>query len=71
MISEDGNDRVLEEIIELLNEYKDIVVEDILDGLPLVRIIWHCMDLIPKASFLKKASYRLTPTKNEELNVQV
>ena len=29
------------------------------------------MDLIPKPSFPNKAPYRLTPTKNEELNRQV
>ena len=51
----------------MLNEYKDIVVDDIPDGLPLVR----SMDLIPGASSPNKAPYRLTPTKNEELNRQV
>ncbi len=29
------------------------------------------MDLIPRASLLNKAPYRLTPTENEELNKQV
>ena len=29
------------------------------------------MDLIPRASLPNKAPYRLTPTKNEELNRQV
>ena len=29
------------------------------------------MDLIPRASFPNKASYRLTPIENEELNRQV
>ena len=64
-------DRMLEEIVELLNEYKEIVAEDIPNGLPPVRSISHCMDLIPGASLPKKAPYRLTPTENEELNRQV
>ena len=58
-------------IIELLNKYKDIFVEDIHDGLPLVRSISHCMDLILGASFLNKAPYRLTLMENEEINKQV
>ena len=29
------------------------------------------MDLIPRASFLNNASYRLTPTKNKEINRKV
>ena len=59
------------EIAELLNEYKDIVVDDIPNGLPLVRSISHCMDLIHGASLPNKAPYRLTPTENEELKKQV
>ena len=55
----------------MLNEYKDIVVEDIPDGLSLVIIISLCMDLIPGASFPNKAPYILTPTENEELNKKV
>ena len=47
---------------EFLNEYKDIFSEDILDGLPPMRSISHCMNLIPRASLLNKAPYRLTPT---------
>ena len=64
-------DRVLEEIVELLNEYKEIFADNNPDGLPLVRSTSHCMDLIPRASFPNKAPYRLKPTSNEELNIQV
>ena len=60
-----------EEIAELLNEYKDIITDDIPDGLPPIRSISHCIDLIPGASFPNKAPYRLTPIENEELNRQV
>ena len=64
-------DQVLEEIVELLNEYKEIVVEDIPNCLPPMQSISYFMDLILGASFPKKAPYRLTPTESEELNRQV
>ena len=54
-----------------MNDYKDIIVDDIPNGLPLVRSISHCMDLISRASLPNKAPYRLTPIENEELNRQV
>ena len=57
--------RVPEEIIELLNEYKDIVAKDIPDGLPPMRSVIHCMYMIPRASFPNKAQYRMTPRENE------
>jgi len=59
------------EIASFLNEYKEIVAEDIPDGLLPVRSISHCMDLILGANFLNKVPYRLTHTKNKELNRQV
>ena len=72
MTSETGSiDRVPMKIIKLLNEYKGIVAEDIPDGLPPMRSIIHCINLIPRFSFPNKAPYRLTPTENEELNRQV
>ena len=52
------------EIGKLLDEYKEIVIEDIPDGLLPIRSISHCMDMIPRASFLNKTPYRLIPTKN-------
>ena len=45
-----GNNRVTTKIAELLDEYKDIIADNTLGGLPLVRSISHCMDLIPIAS---------------------
>ena len=66
-----SDSRVPEEIIKLLNEYKDIIANDLPDGLPPIRSISHCMDLISRAIFPNKSPYRLTPTENEELNRQV
>ena len=59
------------EIKRLLDEYEEIIVEDIPDGLPPMRSISHYIDLIPGASFPNKAPYRLTPNENEEFNRQV
>ena len=67
----DSDSRVLIQITELLNDNKDIIVDDINDGLPPIRSISHCMDLIPGSSFPNKAPYRLTPTENGEFNRQV
>ena len=68
----DGSiDLMPKEIAKFLNEYKDIIVDDIPNGLPPIRSISHCMDLIPGDSFPNKAPYRLTPTENEKLNRQV
>ena len=64
-VKKDSDSRVPKEIIELLNEYKEIIVDDILDGLHLLRSISHFMDLILEASFPNKALYRLTPSENE------
>ena len=55
----------------MVDGYKKIVTEDILDGLPLVRSISHCMDLIPRGSFPIKAPCRLKSSENGELNRQV
>ena len=67
----DSDHQVLVEVKRLLEEYKEIVTEDIPDGLPPMRSISHCIDLISRASFPNKAPYRLTPNESEELNRQV
>ena len=67
----DSDSQVPIEITKLLNEYKDIIADNIPDDLPLVRSISHYMDLIPGTNLPNRAPYRLTPTENEELNTQV
>lgn len=71
MTEETHGSQVPVEIENLLKGYKDIVAKDIPDGLPPIRSISHCMDLIPRASLPNKAPYRLTTAENEELNRQV
>ena len=55
----------------LLDEYADIIVDELPNVLPLVRSISHHIDLIPSASLPNKAAYRLTPQENEEIKLQV
>jgi hypothetical protein len=59
------------EIQPLLNEFKDIVGDDLPTGLPPLRSISHQIDLIPGSSLPNKSPYQMTPTENEEVNKQV
>jgi hypothetical protein len=49
------------EIQELLEEFADIIVDELPHSLPPMRSVSHHIDLIPGASFPNKAAYRLTP----------
>jgi len=55
----------------LLDEFVDIVVDELSDIFPPIRSISHRIDLIPGASFPNKDSFRLTPRENEEIKNQV
>jgi hypothetical protein len=59
------------EVQELLEEFADIVVDELPRSLPPMRNVSHHIDLIPGASFPNKAAYRLTPQENEEVKKQV
>jgi hypothetical protein len=54
-------DDLPEEIQELLEEVANIVVDELPCSLPPIRSISHHINLIPRASFSRKATYRLTP----------
>jgi hypothetical protein len=64
-------DDLPEEIQELLENFVDIVVDELPHSLPPIRSISHHIDLIPGASLPNKAVYRLTPRENEEVKNQV
>jgi hypothetical protein len=64
-------DDLPEEIQELLEEFADIVVDELPRSLPLIRSVSHHIDLIPGASLPNKVAYRLTPQENEEVKIQV
>jgi hypothetical protein len=59
-----------EEIQKLLEEFTDIVVDELPRLLPPIRSISHHIDLIPGASLPNKEAYRLTPQENEEVKRQ-
>jgi len=56
------------DVKRLLSEYADVTPEELPSGLPPDRGIDHHIDLIPGSSLPNQAAYRLSPTKNEELN---
>jgi hypothetical protein len=61
----------LNKIQKLLDEFVDIVVDELPHSLPPIRSISHHIDLIPGESFPNKEAYRLTPQENEEVKNQV
>jgi hypothetical protein len=59
------------EVQELLEEFVDIVVDELPRSLPPMRSMSHHIDLIPRASLPNKAAYILTSQENEEVKRQV
>ena len=55
----------------LLLKFSDVVPEEIPHGLPPIRDIQHCIDLVPGASLPNKAAYRMSPQQHDELQRQV
>ena len=55
----------------MLDNYCDIVVDDLPDELPPMRKINHQIDFIPGSNMPNKAAYRMNPTENEEIRRQV
>jgi hypothetical protein len=64
-------DNLPEEIQNLMEEFTDIIVDELPCSLPPIRSISHHIDIIPRASLPSKATYRLTPRENEEVKRQV
>jgi len=64
-------DDLPKEIKTLLNDFADITMDELPNALPPIRSISHHIDLIPRASFPNKATYRLTPQENVEVGRQV
>jgi hypothetical protein len=64
-------DDIPKEIQKMLENFADIVVDDLPCLLPLIKSISHHIKLIPGASLSNKVVYRLTPQENEEVKKQV
>jgi hypothetical protein len=54
-------DDLPDEIQELLEEFADIIMDELPSLLPPMRSVSHHIDLVPGASFPNKAAYRLMP----------
>ena len=59
------------QVIPLIEEYSDVVPTELPPGLPPMRDIQHCIDLVPGAVIPHKAAYRMSPREYEELQRQV
>nr|GEW88922.1 hypothetical protein [Tanacetum cinerariifolium] len=58
-------------MVPLLNEFKDVLPEEIPAGLPVIREIQHWIDFLPEASIPNKPAYRMNPKEFTELHRQV
>ena len=66
----EGSSEVSLEVFGLINEYGDVISDNVPKGLPPIKKICHQIDLVPGASLPNKVSHRMTPNENEELNRQ-
>ena len=60
-----------QELVSVLEEFRDVVRSELPAGLPPLRDIQHEIDLIPGSVLPNKAHYRMTPQQHEELKRQV
>jgi hypothetical protein len=64
-------DDLPEEVQEFLDNFADIVVDELPNSLPPFRSMNHHIDLIPREILPNKSAYGLTPRENEEVKNQV
>jgi hypothetical protein len=64
-------DDLPDKVQELLEEFADIVVDELPRSLPPIKSLSHHINIIPGASFPNKSMYRLMPQENEEVKRQV
>jgi hypothetical protein len=54
-------------VSSVLQEFRDVFLEEVPDGLPPLRGIEHQIDLIPGASLPNRAPYRTNPEETKEI----
>ena len=59
------------DIVSLLQEFEDVLPEEVPNGLPPIRGIEHQIDFIPGASIPNRPAYRTNPEDTKELQRQV
>ena len=59
------------EIQDMVHEFDDILVDDLIDNLKPKRKFTHHIDLILGASLPNKVAYRMAPKEKEEIRKQV
>ena len=59
------------QVVELLEEFKDVFPEELPLGLPPIRGIEHQIDLVPGASLPNRPAYRCNPEEAKEIKRQV
>ncbi|GJT46198.1 putative reverse transcriptase domain, zinc finger, CCHC-type, aspartic peptidase domain protein [Tanacetum coccineum] len=59
------------QVISILEEFADVVPQELPSGLPSMRDIQHCTDFVPGATIPHKAAYRMNPQEHDELKCQV
>ncbi|GJW43911.1 reverse transcriptase domain-containing protein [Tanacetum coccineum] len=63
----EGAYNIPHQVTSILEEFKDVVPEELPPGLPPMREIQHCIDLVPGAVIPHKAAYRMNPKEHDEL----
>ena len=58
------------DIVSLLQEFEDVLPEEVPSGLPPIRGIGHHIDFIPGASIPSRPAWRTNPEDNKELQRQ-
>jgi hypothetical protein len=62
---------LLSSIVSLLQEYKDVFLEETPHGLPPIRGIEQQIDFVPGATIPNRPAYRSNPEETKELQWQV
>nr|GEV43406.1 hypothetical protein [Tanacetum cinerariifolium] len=55
------------EVKAILDDFADVVPDELPPGLPPMRDIQHCIDFVPEAVIPHKAAYRMNPKEHEDL----